>query len=591
MSVSEGWFEDFEEDVFSSDQEGSPSSEDGSMVGEGAGPSWATSAHKQTRNYTIIDRPALQRLQGEALAQVQSILGCNTTVARTLLTHFTWDAEAVLGTIAERGQDEVYRRAALLPRAAAPPTTPAGTCGVCLCEVGPEASTAMDCGHSFCRGCWRQHLRLGVQEGLSRRLRCMGQSCGVICNEDKVRELLQGDPELLRKYEASLVEGYVDDNKRAKWCPSTPNCGRAARANKEPYCEVECPCGQKYCFNCGETPHSPATCEMLADWQRRIRNGSETASWLSANTKGCPKCSKPVEKNGGCNLVVCRCGQAFCWLCGQATGRAHTWTNIEGHSCGAYKDEAEERASDAERTLKRYLHYLTRYEAHLASLALESKSREAAEAKANALQGGAAGGSWGAWVHEALSQLLLARSILSYSYIFAYYLFGGVWFKDDFAPAARELNQALFEDKQGQLEMEVERLAKLIELPPEELLAQRMAVINLAAGIDTRIVRMYEVIENDIAAQLAYSSINVAPYKGRRTQAQPPTAAALQPLPALALAPDAPQPSTAHHSDVVDLSMISSDDEAPGGLSALQAVQAGGGNGGSKSGGKRLRGS
>jgi hypothetical protein len=39
----------------------------------------------------------------------------------------------------------------------------------------------------------------------------------------------------------------------------------------------------------------------------------------------------------------------------------------------------------------------------------------------------------------------------------------------------------------------VERLAKLIELPPEELLAQRMAVINLAAGIDTRIVRMYEV--------------------------------------------------------------------------------------------------
>ena len=40
------------------------------------------------------------------------------------------------------------------------------------------------------------------------------------------------------------------------------------------------------------------------------------------------------------------------------------------------------------------------------------------------------------------------------SYIFAYYLFGGAWFKDDFAPAARELNQALFEDKQGQLEME-----------------------------------------------------------------------------------------------------------------------------------------
>lgn len=50
-----------------------------------------------------------------------------------------------------------------------------------------------------------------------------------------------------------------------------------------------------------------------------------------------------------CNLVLCRCGQAFCWLCGQATGRAHTWTNIEGHSCGAYKEEAEARANEASR--------------------------------------------------------------------------------------------------------------------------------------------------------------------------------------------------------------------------------------------------
>ena len=33
----------------------------------------------------------------------------------------------------------------------------------------------------------------------------------------------------------------------------------------------------------------------------------------------------------------------------QATGRSHTWTNIEGHACGAYKDEAESKASEAQR--------------------------------------------------------------------------------------------------------------------------------------------------------------------------------------------------------------------------------------------------
>ena len=57
----------------------------------------------------------------------------------------------------------------------------------------------------------------------------------------------------------------------------------------------------------------------------------------------------PLPPPRRCNLVVCRCGQAFCWLCGQGTGRAHTWTNIEGHSCGAYKEEAEARASEAQR--------------------------------------------------------------------------------------------------------------------------------------------------------------------------------------------------------------------------------------------------
>lgn len=35
--------------------------------------------------------------QEEALAQVQGILGCSTTTARTLLIFFSWDAEAVLG--------------------------------------------------------------------------------------------------------------------------------------------------------------------------------------------------------------------------------------------------------------------------------------------------------------------------------------------------------------------------------------------------------------------------------------------------------------------------------------------------------------
>jgi len=29
------------------------------------------------------------------------------------------------------------------------------------------------------------------------------------------------------------------------------------------------------------------------------------ALWLSANTKECPKCGTPIEKNSGCNHMIC----------------------------------------------------------------------------------------------------------------------------------------------------------------------------------------------------------------------------------------------------------------------------------------------
>ncbi len=77
----------------------------------------------------------------------------------------------------------------------------------------------------------------------------------------QVRPLLRGDSELLTKFERALEESYVEDNRRVKWCPSVPHCGHAVRV-KDAFCEPDCACGLKFCFNCCEDPHSPGTCEM-----------------------------------------------------------------------------------------------------------------------------------------------------------------------------------------------------------------------------------------------------------------------------------------------------------------------------------------
>jgi ariadne-1 len=140
----------------------------------------------------------------------------------------------------------------------------------------------------------------------------MEHPCSAICDEDKVRELVGAqDPEAVERYERFLLESYIEDNSKVKWCPSTPHCGNAIRLEGEPYCEIECTCGQQFCFNCMGDPHSPCSCAMWTLWDKKCKDESETVNWLTVHTKPCPKCHKPVEKNGGCNLVSCICGQAF----------------------------------------------------------------------------------------------------------------------------------------------------------------------------------------------------------------------------------------------------------------------------------------
>jgi hypothetical protein len=38
--------------------------------------------------------------------------------------------------------------------------------------------------------------------------------------------------------------------------------------------------------------------------------------WILANTKPCPDCKRPIEKNMGCMHMTCsQCKTEFCWMC------------------------------------------------------------------------------------------------------------------------------------------------------------------------------------------------------------------------------------------------------------------------------------
>ena len=71
-----------------------------------------------------------------------------------------------------------------------------------------------------------------------------------------------------------------------------------------------------------------------------MKSSSESGNlkWIYLNTKMCPKCRKPIEKNQGCNHMRCNpggCGYEFCWLC-MGDWKEHGNTTGGFYKCNKY---------------------------------------------------------------------------------------------------------------------------------------------------------------------------------------------------------------------------------------------------------------
>ncbi|XXG55034.1 hypothetical protein AAC387_Pa03g2770 [Persea americana] len=472
----------------------------------------------------VITKESLLVAQREDLRKIMDLLAVSEKHARTLLIHHRWDAERLSAVFVEKGSDRLFSEAGVTivdPNVLAPLQSSQVTCNICNEDVSADAVTTMNCGHCFCNNCWTKYFIVKINDGQSRRIRCMSYKCNTICDEDVIRSLLSAmHPDLAERFDRFLLESYIEDNHKVKWCPSVPHCGNAIRVNGDAYCEVECTCGLQFCFSCSAEAHSPCSCLMWELWVKKCRDESETVNWITVNTKPCPRCHKPVEKNGGCDRVRCICGQNFCWLCGGAIGRDRRWSNIDSNTCVCYKQNREQKAGQATLHLYGYMHYHIQYKAHTFSIKLESKLKETIQDKKTVLESKEFGIKDFSWLTNGLYRLFRSRRVLSYSYPFAFYMFGDDLFKDEMTPEERELKQHLFEDLQQQLGANVEKLSMLIveavdEFPVDKILKIRMQVIDLSVVTDALCKKMYECIENDLLGPLKRATHNIAPYKSK----------------------------------------------------------------------------
>lgn len=480
-------------------------------------------ANRRDSSIKVITRESLLLAQKEDLHRIMDVLSLKEHHARTLLIHYRWDVEKVLAVLVERGKDELYVAAGVSVAEHSNLCSPSSfpMCEICMDEKPSNEFTTMDCGHYFCNECWTEHFVVRINEGQSRRVRCMAHKCDAVCDDGKIRTLVGARDSLVaQKFERFLLESYIEDNKRVKWCPSVPHCGNAIRVDEDELSEVECSCGHQFCFGCSSEAHSPCSCLMWDLWAKKCQDESETVNWITSHTKPCPKCGKLVEKNGGCNLVVCVCRQAFCWLCGGATGREHTWSSIAGHSCGRFKEESLKKAERAKREWWRYIHYHNRYKAHTDSYKLEAKLMETVQQKIANLEDRDSTSKDFSWVTNGLNRLFRSRRILSYSYPFAYYMFGEELFGNEMTKEEREIKQNLFEDQQQQLEANVEKLSMCLEEPfhtfeDAKVDEIRMRIITMTSIIDNLCKKMYECIDTDLLGSLKHTTHVIAPYSSK----------------------------------------------------------------------------
>ncbi len=154
-----------------------------------------------------------------------------------------------------------------------------------------------DCMHGLCTYCFTGYAESKVTDGVEAVLSvCPEEKCLMIVPERIFHQLL--DAEKFARYKDFLAKSFVDLSKSAKWCPGR-DCSMACEYRPAEPIDVECSgCQKAFCFGCTKDAHMPIDCDGLTMWTDRIGSGeNDSENWMKINTKPCPKCKSPIEKN------------------------------------------------------------------------------------------------------------------------------------------------------------------------------------------------------------------------------------------------------------------------------------------------------
>jgi len=208
-------------------------------------------------------------------------------------------------------------------------------CLICDEEYIIEYIYVLDnCNHRYCLDCLGQMLKTKIKDGRVQEIKCPSPNCGSQIDYNQIKQIVRDD-DLFAKYEEFNLKKTLESIPDLRWCPR-PGCGNAMIGSSDVpmmICSND-RCRFTFCFKCKEEWHADVTCEQYQQWKiENSESESRYIDWVRNNTRQCPKCKTPIEKNGGCNHMTCKhCKHEFCWLCYMDYTSSH-W---ETSSCTQY---------------------------------------------------------------------------------------------------------------------------------------------------------------------------------------------------------------------------------------------------------------
>ncbi|XP_022243211.1 E3 ubiquitin-protein ligase RNF14-like isoform X2 [Limulus polyphemus] len=212
-------------------------------------------------------------------------------------------------------------------------------CTICFGEdLGQNFFRLPDCKHHFCQGCIKNYCELHVKEGTVQNLRCPESDCEEELPTSIITTILE--PDALERWEHLLLHKTLDAMKDVEWCPRCNNpcvCDENDSLNLA-FCLQ---CSFAFCTSCRNSWHQGTPCisieEVLKNTSLERNNNTQQKTYeelisvycISKTTRKCPQCKVPIEKQNGCNKVICsQCKTFMCWGCGKKINSyAHFDTN------------------------------------------------------------------------------------------------------------------------------------------------------------------------------------------------------------------------------------------------------------------------